>query len=198
MNLEIVDNTPFGVYGNAYWSTQMTNSEKTSKTTFHVDPEVLRFFQSCIATLRLRRDRYLDNVLPIAVGMLQSAKVNSPTAAKLMRSIQENRKDKLQKIAIRLSQSTIESMNTACAEKGVPRNQFFEAFLKHLIYGPENGWGPAPLAAACDLIEDPFSNWATTEPDETPFDHIIIEDLEASDLTNLIGEIRSKRTEAKQ
>ena len=171
----------------------MTNSTKLSKTTFRVDPKVFRRFQSCIDTLRLRRDRYLDDVLPIAIGMLRGAKANSPAAVKLMQSVQEIGKKKSDKVAIRLSQSTIDDMNTVCGQKGVPRNQFFQSFLEHLVSGPENGTGPAPLAAACDLIEDPWSNWAMTEKDETPFDHIIMEDLSDADILKAVQETQAAR-----
>jgi len=176
----------------------MTDKGKMSKTTFRVDPKVLRRFQTCIDTLRLRRDRYLDDALPIAIGMLKGAKANSPTAATLMRSVQEAKTDNFQKVAIRLSQSTIENMNLVCADKGIPRNQFFQSFLEHLVFGPENGMGPAPLAAACELIEDPWSNWAGTEKDETPFDHIIMEDLTDADIMKYVHERRTNQTGTEQ
>jgi len=66
------------------------------------------------------------------------------------------------------------------------------AVLDQLL-GPDPNMMAWPLAAACDLIEDPWSNWAMTEKDETPFDHIIMEDLSDADILKAVQETQTAR-----
>jgi len=63
-------------------------------------------------------------------------------------------------------------MNAVCADKRVPRDQFFQTFLESLFRPPANGNGPAPLPRALELIEDPWQDWRDGSG-ETPFDQII-------------------------
>lgn len=150
----------------------MPSSKRKTKTTFRIDPEVLTKFQSYIEPLGLRRDKYVNMILPEAISWLRQAKKNSPTAERFWKSIRDVRGDSLQKVAILLDETVLADMNAVCADKRVPRDQFFQTFLESLFRPPANGNGPAPLPRALELIEDPWQDWRDGSG-ETPFDQII-------------------------
>jgi hypothetical protein len=168
-----------------HWSTRMPANAKRSKTTFRIAPDVLAKFQKYIDELGLRRDKYLNMILPSAIWWLGQAKKNSPTAEKFWKSIRDVRGNSLQKVAVLLDSDVLADLNAVCADKRIPRDQFFQTFLECLITVPVNGNGPAPLPAALSLIENPWEQWSGSQ-DETPFDHIIMPGFTEDDLLEVL------------
>ena len=169
----------------------MPSANKLSKTTFRISPDVLAEFQEYINAIGLRRDKYLNRVLPRAVSWLSVAKANSPAAERFWKIMRDARKDSIQKIAVSLDSDVLKKLNAVCADKRVPRDQFFETFLETLIQAPVCGSGLAPLPAALSLIEDPWEQWEGAQ-DATPFDHILMPDFDKDDFRELIKSIGEK------
>ena len=176
-----------------YWSTAMSRNSSKTKTTFRVSPEVVAEFQKYIEALGLRRDKYLNRVLPEGVYWLKQAKKNSPTAEKFWKAMRDVRETSLQKVAVLLDSGVVSDINDVCADKRIPRDQFFQTFLECLVQVPENGNGPAPLPAALSLIENPWEQWYGSG-DETPFDHIIWPQFVEEDLQEALNSKYLPRT----
>jgi hypothetical protein len=163
----------------------MAETNKKSKTTFRIDPAVLGRFQKYIDELGLRRDKYLNMILPTAIWWLRQAKENSTTAERFWKSMRDVRGNSLQKVAVLLDSGVLADLNAVCADKRIPRDQFFQAFLECLTTVPVNGNGPAPLPAALSLIENPWEQWSGSQ-NETPFDHIIMPGFTEDDLLEVL------------
>jgi hypothetical protein len=163
----------------------MPKTKRKTKTTFRVDPGVLSKFQRFIEPLGLRRDKYVNMILPEAITWLRRAQKNSPTAERFWKSFRDVRGGSHQKVAVLLDATVLADMNAACAEKHIPRDQFFETLLESLFTQPANGNGPAPLPRALDLIEDPWQDWEDGSG-QTPFDKIIMSDFTEDDLLEVL------------
>src|SRR5262249_24082758 len=153
-------------------------------------------FQRQMGLLGLRRDKYLNMILPEAISWLRQAQQNSPTAERFWRSVRDVRASSLQKVAILLDPTVLADMNEVCAEKRVPRGQFFQRLLDTLVTVPSNGMGPAPLPYALELIQNPWQAWHNVVDghSETPFDEIIMPDLTEKDLLEALADSGLPRT----
>jgi hypothetical protein len=171
----------------------MTMKKRKTKTTFRVCPKVLSEFQGYMEALGLRRDKYLNRVLPEAIHWLRRANANSPVAEKFWKAMRDVRESSLQKVAVLLDSDLLADLNAACADKHIPRDQFFQTFLECLVQVPVNGNGPAPLPAARSLIENPWEQWSGVA-DETPFDHIIWPQFDEEDLQEALQSENLPRT----
>ena len=173
----------------------MASKSRKTKTTFRVSPQILSEFQEYIEAFGLRRDKYLNRVLPKAIFRLRRANTNSPVAEKFWKAMRDVRERSLQKVAVLLESDVLSDLNAVCAEKRIPRDQFFQTVLECLVQVPATGDGPAPLPTALSLIEDPWEQWSSFGgADATPFDHIIWPQFDEEDLQKALQSESLPRT----
>jgi len=123
----------------------MVKHKESTKTkiTVRLDKEVVTEFNSAITRLGLRRDTYLNRVLPAEVFYLNDLPVNSEDGERLL---YESRSNDLVKLGISLDTSFVKRVNTACDTKRIPRDVFFEECIRFLTRS---------LHSAVDAIENP-------------------------------------------
>ena len=161
----------------------MKPSANKVKTTFHVDESVLSTFIEYCNQIGLRRDRYLNSILPQAVSLLGRSSARNSTAAEILtKAVRDSQDTKLKKLVITVDAYVIQELNTVCANKRVPRDTIFEEILKCLCNGSTLGSGDIALSTVSEFLNSPWIDWVFPEPDVSPFDNAIIGDLSAPDL----------------
>jgi hypothetical protein len=103
------------------------------KTTFHLDCDAFELFENDVREIGLRRDQYVNVHLKDAVKILehQVPPLDAPSRARL-KFLRDLMKPLLKKVSFRLEVDAIQEMNRVCKEKGVPRDAFFEMFIRKL------------------------------------------------------------------
>ena len=135
-----------------------------TKITARLDKEVVTEFNSAIIRLGLRRDTYLNRVLPAEVSYLNNLPVNSVSGELNLRN---SRSSNLVKLGISLDTNLVNRVNAACDTKRIPRDVFFEECIRFLTKS---------LHAVDDALENPRNHW----PDEgAPYRELIWTDEEA-------------------
>jgi len=135
-----------------------------TKITARLDKEVVTEFNSAIIRLGLRRDTYLNRVLPVEVSYLNNLPVNSVSGELNLRN---SRSSNLVKLGISLDTNLVNRVNAACDTKRIPRDVFFEECIRFLTKS---------LHAVDDALENPRNHW----PDEgAPYRELIWTDEEA-------------------
>jgi len=102
------------------------------KTTFHVDEQTLDRVLRYIRDIGLRRDRYIDGVLPGYIQALREKEKNSLPSSMLAKAALDATRARRKKITITLDSDTLTEMNEACQEQKVPRDLFMDDVLNHL------------------------------------------------------------------
>ena len=145
------------------------------KTTFTVRESTLVDFVQACDRIGLRRDTYLNRVLPKAISLFDgSPKRNSPEAAKISKILRENEKGALKKLVVSLESLVLQDLNVVCREKLVSRDIFFEEVLNSLLNGSPHGFfledkkinpfnedngATRTLKSIANRLYDPWSGW---------------------------------------
>lgn len=131
-------------------------STKKTKTTVTLRRGRYGRFQGLIKELGLRRDTYLNNVLPGEVRELGRIDANSREAEEWLCEVFERHSpggsrqaNDLIRVNLNLDSELVSEMNAVCTEKRVPRDIFLEAFLDHAT---------SALDLAADHIANPHAN----------------------------------------
>lgn len=169
------------------------NSKKKTKTTFWLNPVIFSRFSEEAKELGLRRDAYLNSVLPGEVQLLRRLAANSAKVERFLKMDRKVRQSSLVRVGITLDADVVEAINGVCSSKGIPRDLFIERCLEYLIRGPipGEGDGPAPLPGAAELIVDPRSQWSAFKGDRAYGSLHLTEEGVRHLLTQASGEKRS-------
>lgn len=124
----------------------MKRQSERKKTTLTVRETVLAEFIQVCEQIGLRRDTYLNRVLPKAILLFAaSPKRNSPEAEKISKVLREEERGSLKKLVVSLEGSLLKDLNAVCAKKLVLRDMFFEEVLRCLVHGSSHGHLPKTI-----------------------------------------------------
>jgi len=124
----------------------MKGQSERKKTTLTVRETVLADFIQVCEQIGLRRDTYLNRVLPKAISLFAaSPKRNSPAAETISKVLREEERGSLKKLVVSLEGSLLKDLNVVCAKKLVLRDMFFEEVLRCLIHGSPHGYLPKAI-----------------------------------------------------
>lgn len=113
-----------------------TTTEGQTKTTFTVSSAAISALDRSIKEFGLGRDGYLSSVLPECLDFLTKIPANSEEAEDLLRTCyrpdteDQIRRGTLFRLNLTLDQQLVKEMNTACADKRIPRDLFMEGVLE--------------------------------------------------------------------
>lgn len=148
----------FYVYISSY---VMATTESKMIMTVRINQKVASTFTRLIKGIGLRRDTYLNKLLPGEVKLLQELPVNSERAAKYVRLTSQSGEEQKTRFSLKLDSALVDQVTDLCRRKGIPRDLFIERFLDFLVNGYENDGDlfddvPAPLGKAYELITNPY------------------------------------------
>jgi hypothetical protein len=129
-----------------------TAIEGHTKTTFTVSFAAISALDRSLKEFGLGRNTYLSSVLPECLNSLKRASANSQQAEDLLHSYyrsdteEQVRRGTLFRLSLTLNQRLVEDMNTACANKRIPRDLFMEGVLEA---------GNRALSKALELFSSP-------------------------------------------
>lgn len=109
----------------------------TQRVTIRISKQVLEKFDEILGLLHLRRDAYLNEILPNEIDELEQLPANSEAAEHLLRAHRTVTKETA-RIAVTLQSSVVERLNAVCKEKRVIRDAFFETLFSFLASGIED------------------------------------------------------------
>jgi hypothetical protein len=124
---------------------------KSAMSTIMVQLNLSQAEELTTAALRLglRRDAYLNNILPGEIALVEHLPANSELAELHASDLLTDTRQK--KVAIRLNSRIVARLNKACAAKRIPRDAFCASFLRHVVRN---------LQFAADVLENPRSYWS--------------------------------------
>jgi hypothetical protein len=147
----------------------MKTMAKRTKTTFTIRQFILEDFTKACDLIGLRRDTYLNLILPKAIHLFdQSPKENSSAAEKISKLLRTEEPGGLKKLVVSLEGQVLQNLNTVCQKKKVSRDVFFEEVLCILVYGDDNDLGsehraeteyPYALKNTANFICNPWRDW---------------------------------------
>lgn len=138
------------------------NADSKMIMTVRIDRTLAARFSGLMEEIGLRRDAYLNKVLPGEVERLSALPPNTDRAAKYVRLNSQIQADKDARFSLKLDTSLVNRITTVCRQKGIPRDQFIVTFLDYLVNGYEGHEGdpysevPPPLGKASDLLCNPY------------------------------------------
>ncbi len=141
--------------------------ELKSRTTINFDKELYSEFEGHIRDLAFRRDAYLNSVLVGEIALLKDQPANSERGLRLWSSLRKIDGLELKKVSLRLDAVLLDEINRVCAEKGVPRDIFFDQFLRYV----NNSLGMALVH-----IENPSSAGSGLTEEDAPYASLIVSD----------------------
>jgi len=124
----------------------------------------------------LRRDQFLNDVLPDEIDYLMQLNPNTARGEKQLRIIRRLFHDSFAKVNLTLDENVIEKLNATCKLKQIPRDIFLEDFIEYLTICPENGECTAPLDKIYSIKKDPRFEYEPSANEITPYDHLSIPD----------------------
>jgi hypothetical protein len=158
-----------------YYNTALGVNMKR-KLTFTIRTAVLKRFNEAIRAAGLRRDSYLNHVLPDEIDELLPLSPNSERGERQLRDMRRFLYQDFSKVNIALEQEVAEKLNEVCREKRIPRDIFIEEFMEFLSKTPENGSYAAPLAMIYELKNDPRYQYDRSLDDKCPYDWLSVSD----------------------
>ena len=132
-----------------------------------IDPEVYSEFERHMQDLGVRRDAYLNKFLGGELAVLRELPANSGRASQLWKAMRRAQGGQLRKVSLRLAASLVAQINEVCGEKGVPRDLFFEQFLR---YANDS------LGKALVYFENPSSAEGWSNEQNRPYAGLILSD----------------------
>lgn len=130
--------------------------------TVRINKQVADSFIQFMEEMGLRRDTYLNMLLPNEAELLSKVPANSERAAKFARLSTQWLEDQKTRLGIKLDTSLVDRINEVCRDKGIARDQFIETFLDFLVNGLKSESDNSheeinpPLAKAYELITNPY------------------------------------------
>lgn len=126
--------------------------------TVRIRKDVAERFNRLIEEIGLRRDTYLNRVLPQEVDLLGELPPNLERATRFSKLSAQWFEDQKTRLGLKLDYALVQRINDACREKGIVRDDFIETFLEFLVDGYEgdNDFVGPPLGKAYELINDPY------------------------------------------
>jgi hypothetical protein len=108
-------------------------AHKTPKTkiTVLINKKIFDSFCATVKECGLRRDAYVNQVLPDEISSLTKAPAGSKRGELVLRTLRSGDKD-IVRVGITLDSEVAKAMTEACADKHVLRDHFMEACLAHL------------------------------------------------------------------
>jgi len=112
-----------------------TAKERKTKVTVTLTTEVFSRFAETAQEIGLRRDSYLESIIPEALSALEALPANSPSTMELLSTIFRPgasslyESGHLEKITFSLNSELVSRTNTLCESKNLPRDLFFEGVI---------------------------------------------------------------------
>ncbi len=148
----------------------------TRKVTTTIRTEVTEQFNSAVSAAGLRRDSYLNDILPGELDELKELKPNSENGEKYLRGMRRFLHDDFSKVNITLDEEVATKLDKVCREKRIPRDIFIEEFMVFLSNGPENESCAAPLNKIIELRQNPRFEYIPNPDEKTPYDWLSLAD----------------------
>ena len=162
----------------ATFSTKKVHKPHKTKITVLINKKIFDSFCATAKELGLRRDAYLNQVLPEEISFFSSkAPAGSKRGEHLLRALRSSEKD-IVKVGITLDSEVAKAMTGACADKHVSRDLFMEACLAHL---------DQVLGGAAVIIINP-----RTHGDENTYDNLAINDEFVASFLTKLSQINKK------
>lgn len=125
-----------------------------AKTTLRVNKKRWEYFSRECQVLFLRRDAYVNHVLPGELTLLESMPACDEEGRRWLKQSWSGkggllREEDTQPVAVALAGDLLSRLNTVCDEKRVPRDAFFNCFLDFIT---------ARLYEPAVVIKDPRTN----------------------------------------
>jgi len=146
------------------------------KLTFTIRTEVLETFNMAIKSAGLRRDSYLNHVLPSEIDELLPLEPNSEKGEKQLRDMRRFLHKDFSKMNVALDEDVAEKLDQVCREKKIPRDMFIEDFMEFLSKSPKHLEWVAPLIKISELMSNPRFEYALDADEKTPYDWISVSD----------------------
>ena len=143
------------------------------RTTVSFDPRRYAEFDQLVGQIGIRRDAYLNRVLPGEVSLLKDLPANTAVGRKLLRLAVAVRTESQRKVNLRLDARLVDHLNGACREKGIPRDVFFDEFLSH---------ANEALGKALVYLENPSGGEGWSDDRDRPYSSLILSESEISEL----------------
>jgi hypothetical protein len=107
-----------------------------SKTTFKVRKQRWGYFNRECKAMSLRRDDLLNRLLPAEIAILENISPCDAIGARWIKdrwvTMWSSSDFELVTVPVLLASDVVQSLNTTCAEKAVPRDAFLDCFLTFL------------------------------------------------------------------
>lgn len=126
--------------------------------TVRIQKDVAERFNKLIAEIGLRRDTYLNRLLPAEVDLLSEIPPHSERAARFSRLSAQWFEDQKTRLGLKLDSALVQRINDVCHEKGIVRDAFIGTYLDFLVDGYEGAsdFVGSPLGKVYELIKDPY------------------------------------------
>jgi len=133
-------------------------SDEKMVMTVRIQKDVAEQFNKLIGEIGLRRDTYLNRLLPREVELLSELPPNSERAARFSKLSAQWFEDQKTRLGLKLDTALVQRINDVCREKGIVRDAFIGTFLEFLVDGYEGDSESvgSPLGKVFALIEDPY------------------------------------------
>lgn len=115
----------------ATFSTKKAHKTHKTKITVLINKKIFDSFCDTVKEAGLRRDAYLNQVLPDEISSLTEAPAGSKRGERVLRTLRSSEKD-IVKVGITLDSKVAKDMTKVCADKHVLRDHFMQACLAHL------------------------------------------------------------------
>jgi hypothetical protein len=139
----------------------MNETANKQRITVRISREVASQLDDVLGLLHLRRDAYLNEILPDQIDRLDELPANSERSERFLRLDRQLSQDRV-RIAVTLDSALVDRLNSVCKEKRLIRDQFFEHLFTFLAAGradpDENPFMHvvSPLRKAHAYLEDPM------------------------------------------
>lgn len=159
-----------------------TDRRDKQRITVRIQSQYIMALDNLLARIHLRRDAYLNAVLPDEVEDINSLRRNSDSAAKYLRQMRGSLGDK-RRIAVTLDSDLVQRMNEVCKCKGIVRDAFLEQFIEYLVLGDhEHESCISPLVKAEVLLSNPRHEY---DYSHHPYESLVLSDDDLKTATRL-------------
>jgi hypothetical protein len=112
-------------------ATISTKKGHKTKITVLINKKIFDSFCATVKEVGLRRDAYLNQVLPDEISFLNETPARSKRGELVLRTLRSSEKD-IVRVGITLDSEVAKRMTRVCADKHVLRDLFMQACLEHL------------------------------------------------------------------
>lgn len=169
------------------------------RVTVRIQAPYIEALEVLLTRIHLRRDAYLNMVLPEEVELLESLESNTEKSGKYLRQMRGALSNK-ERISVTLDKKLVKRMNKVCEEKCIVRDAFIEQFIKFLVLGDhEHGSCISPLDKVAVLLGNPRHEYEYKQHHH-PYEQLSMTDEEVEKILNYpdsLSEIFGKGNDGK-